>query len=108
MKKRSSLALALILLLLLPSLSWAWSGKVIGVMARRKGLFTSEMRPSGFPKLFDRSRCWSRPHAEAPKKEHPPPIWASIDEGPLGREGGDMEVTLCLARTLVAPWEGDK
>jgi micrococcal nuclease len=30
-KKKSSLALALILLLSLPSLSWAWSGKVVGV-----------------------------------------------------------------------------
>jgi micrococcal nuclease len=31
-KKKNSLTLALILLLSLPSLSWAWSGKVVGVI----------------------------------------------------------------------------
>jgi micrococcal nuclease len=32
MKKKNSLALGLILLLSLPSLSWAWSGKVVRVI----------------------------------------------------------------------------
>jgi hypothetical protein len=69
-KKKSSLALAF--LTLFPSLSWAWSGEVVGVTARRKGLFTSEMRPSVFPEALRSESLLESPTCGGPKKRTPP------------------------------------
>jgi hypothetical protein len=43
------------------------------------------------------------PTGKGPKKEHPPPIWASIDEGPLWGDRRSMEVSLYLTVTLASP-----
>jgi hypothetical protein len=42
------------------------------------------------------------------KMEHPPPIWARTDEGPLLEGGHGMEVTLHLVRRLAGGWKGHK